>query len=66
MYKYEIIIYWDNQDKICIAEVPELPGCLAHGSNYDETLHNKGKQLNYGLTQLKNSAIQYPRRRDKD
>lgn len=40
MYKYEIIIYWDNQDKICIAEVPELPGCLAHGSNYDEALHN--------------------------
>ncbi len=39
MYKYEIIIYWDNQDKICIAEVPELPGCLAHGSNYDEALH---------------------------
>jgi len=38
MYKYEIIIYWDNQDQAYIAEVPELPGCLAHGSTYDEAL----------------------------
>jgi len=40
MYKYEIIIYWDNQDQAYIAEVPELPGCLAHGSTYDEALIN--------------------------
>lgn len=40
MYKYEIIIYWDNQDHVYIAEVPELPGCCAHGSSYDEALRN--------------------------
>lgn len=38
MFKYEIIIYWDNNDKIYIAEVPELPGCSAHGNTYDEAL----------------------------
>ncbi len=38
MYKYEIIIYWDGQDKCYIADVPELPGCKAHGSSYDEAL----------------------------
>lgn len=32
MYKYEIIIYWSNEDQVFIAEVPELPGCVAHGS----------------------------------
>ena len=31
MGKYEIIIYWSEEDKIFIAEVPELPGCIAHG-----------------------------------
>jgi predicted RNase H-like HicB family nuclease len=40
MYKYEIIIYWDNQDRIYIADVPELPGCSAHGKTYDEALKN--------------------------
>ena len=31
MYKYEIIIYWSNEDEVFVAEVPELPGCMAHG-----------------------------------
>lgn len=31
MHKYEIIIYWSKEDEAHIAEVPELPGCLAHG-----------------------------------
>ncbi len=40
MYKYEIIIYWDDQDHIYIAEVPELPGCSAHGNTYNNALNN--------------------------
>lgn len=31
MHKYEIIIYWSKDDAVFIAEVPELPGCMAHG-----------------------------------
>jgi predicted RNase H-like HicB family nuclease len=38
MYRYEIIIYWSDEDEAYIAEVPELPGCMAHGSSYDEAL----------------------------
>ena len=40
MYKYEIIIYWSNEDNAFIAEVPELPGCIAHGSTSAEALRN--------------------------
>ena len=40
MHKYEIIIYWDNTDSMYIAEVPELPGCMAHGNTYDNALKN--------------------------
>lgn len=40
MYKYEIIIYGDAQDRIYIADIPELPGCSAHGGTYDEALEN--------------------------
>ncbi len=39
-HKYEIIIYWSNEDKAYVAEVPELPGCLAHGESYDDALSN--------------------------
>jgi predicted RNase H-like HicB family nuclease len=31
MHKYEIIIHWSREDQTFIAEVPELPGCMAHG-----------------------------------
>lgn len=40
MYKYEIIIYWSKEDNAFIAEVPELPGCMAHGKTYEEALQN--------------------------
>ena len=39
-YKYEIIIYWSNEDQVFIAEVPELPGCMADGSTYAEAIAN--------------------------
>jgi len=38
--KYEIIIYWSSDDGCFVAEVPELPGCMADGKDYDEVLKN--------------------------
>ncbi len=40
MDRYEIIIYWSAEDTAFIAEVPELPGCTAHGSSQEEALAN--------------------------
>jgi len=38
--KYELIIYWSDEDQAFIAEVPELPGCAADGGTYQEALAN--------------------------
>ena len=40
MNKYEIIIFWSEEDNAYIAEVPELPGCMADGASYNEVLEN--------------------------
>jgi len=39
-YRYEIIIYWSEEEQAFIAEVPELPGCAADGATYQEALAN--------------------------
>jgi predicted RNase H-like HicB family nuclease len=38
--KYEIILYWSAEDQIFVAEVPELPGCMAHGETQEAALKN--------------------------
>jgi predicted RNase H-like HicB family nuclease len=38
--RYEIIIFWSDEDAAFVADVPELPGCMAHGSSHAEALSN--------------------------
>jgi predicted RNase H-like HicB family nuclease len=38
--KYELIIYWSEEDQFFVVEVPELPGCAADGETYMEALEN--------------------------
>ena len=38
--RYELIIYWRKADECFIAEVPELPGCMADGATYEKAVAN--------------------------
>ena len=38
--KYKIILFWSEEDQAFLAEVPELPGCMAHGDSYESALVN--------------------------
>jgi predicted RNase H-like HicB family nuclease len=40
MIRYEVIIFWSEDDGAFIAEVPELPGCMADGPSYQAALAN--------------------------
>jgi|CXWL01.1.fsa_nt_gi predicted RNase H-like HicB family nuclease len=43
--KYAVTIYWDNDDNIFVAEVPDLPGCMAHGNSQVEAVQNIGDAI---------------------
>lgn len=40
MLRYEIIVYWSAEDRVFVADVPELPGCMAHGDTQEAALAN--------------------------
>lgn len=45
MHKYEVIIFWSQEDAAFIAEVPELPGCMAHGSTQAAALESVNQAI---------------------
>lgn len=60
MSKYEIIIYWSEEDQTFIAEVPELAGCLADGATYQEALANAEIIIEEWLETAKDLGRQIP------
>ena len=49
LHKYEIIMYWSREDGVFVAEVPELPGCAAHGDTQDSALRNVNQAMDLWL-----------------
>lgn len=45
MHKYEIIIYWSAEDETCVAEVPQLQGCIAHGATYESAASHASEAI---------------------
>jgi predicted RNase H-like HicB family nuclease len=61
MYKYEIIIYWSNEDNAFIAEVPELPGCMAHGETPEKALKNAKEAIQLWIDTAKEFGDTIPK-----
>lgn len=49
MDRYEIILYWSAEDAVFIAEIPELPGCMAHGDTQESALANAKEAMGLWL-----------------
>lgn len=63
--KYEMIIYWSQEDKAFIVEVPELPGCMADGKNYREAVANAEVIINEWIETAKEVGKPIPRPKGK-
>jgi predicted RNase H-like HicB family nuclease len=65
MNKYEIIIFWSENDQTFVAEVPELSGCMAHGNSYDTALGNVKEAMELWIKTAKefNDPIPVPKAR---
>lgn len=61
MHKYEIIIYWSDEDEAYIAEVPELPGCCADGKTHQEVLKNVEIVINEWIETAKSLGRPVPK-----
>lgn len=59
--KYEIIIFWDEKDSIFVADVPELPGCMAHGASEEEALKNIKEAILLWLEAAKENGESIPK-----
>lgn len=60
MHKYEIIIYWSDEDDAFVAEVPELPGCAAHGDTADAALANCQEAIELWISTAKELGRSVP------
>ena len=60
MHKYEVIIYWSDEDQVFIAEVPELPGCAAHGDSAENALANCQDAIDLWLDTAKEFGREIP------
>ncbi len=63
--RYEIIIYWSDEDNIFVADVPELPGCMAHGETYEAALDSIKSAMDLWINTAKefNDPIPHPKGR---
>lgn len=61
MSRYEIILYWSNEDEAFIAETPELPGCMAHGETQKSALANIQTAMELWLDTARKHGDEIPR-----
>lgn len=60
MGRYEIILYWSNEDQAFVAETPELPGCMAHGETEETALANIKEAMGLWLDTARKHGDEIP------
>jgi predicted RNase H-like HicB family nuclease len=63
--RYELIVFWDNMDKIFVVDVPELPGCMAHGKTKAEAIKNADAAVDLWISTAKEDGVPIPEPRGR-
>ena len=65
MTKYELIIYWSDDDDAFLAEVPELPGCTADGKTREEAVKNAEEVIKLWIETARSLGRKVPKPRGR-
>jgi predicted RNase H-like HicB family nuclease len=63
--RYELIIFWDKSDQIFVVDVPELPGCMAHGRTKSEAVTNAETAIDLWIETAKEDGVLVPEARGR-
>jgi predicted RNase H-like HicB family nuclease len=63
--KYEIVIHWSEEDRVFVAEVPELSGCMAHGRSREKALSNVQDAMRLWIHAARESGRKLPEPKDR-
>lgn len=60
-HKYELVIWWSDEDNVFIVDVPEFPGCMAHGSTLNAAVANSQDAISFWLEVARETGRAVPR-----
>ena len=60
---YHINLFWSDEDDLWIADVPDLPGCITHGSTRAETLANAAEAIEGWIETARDTGLEVPKPR---
>jgi predicted RNase H-like HicB family nuclease len=63
--KYATILWWSAEDKACVVDVPELPGCMAHGSTRQAAISNAEAAIKFWIKTAKDDGLEIPEPRGR-
>mgnify|MGYP001606962509 CR=1 FL=1 len=62
---YEMILWWSTEDEAYVVEVPELPGCMAHGATRQAAIKNAEDAIKFWITTAKDDGLEIPEPRGR-
>jgi predicted RNase H-like HicB family nuclease len=57
---YEMIIWWSDEDNAYVVDVPELPGCMAHGATRQKAIRNAEDAIRLWLKTAREDRLEIP------
>lgn len=64
-HSYEMIIWWSAEDDAYVVDVPELPGCMAHGATRQEAIKNAEAAVKFWIKTAKDDGREIPQARGR-